>query len=81
MTLELLSTGAFLDAAFWPLRTSEEAAIFIAARSEDAIVWYDASGGTLVPFPPVVAARFGNLVSGKCGTHLALGSEPWIAQT
>ena len=79
----VLSTGAFFDAAFWPLSTNDPSN-FVAARSEDEVEWHlEASGGS-TPSPTAIAARFGHLVNSMCGTHLVVSDDDklwvgWIA--
>jgi len=73
-SIGVLSVGTFLDAAFWPLSTSDPA-IYIAGRTEDGVQWHMADTGGGANFPTAVAARFGRLVNGMCGTHLVVGSD------
>ncbi len=69
-----LSSGTFLDASFWPLDSNNQTN-YIAARSEDELEWHLESSGSSVIFETALAARFGHLVNGMCGTHLVVGAD------
>ena len=74
MQLELLNAGNVLDAAFWPLDATE-VSTYSASRMDDRLDWYtaeDAGGGLDVE---LTAARFAHLVSGLCGSFLAVGTD------
>lgn len=77
--------GHVLAAAAWPLRT-EDPIVFVGARTDIGVAWFggEFGTGTGVAAPPAIAAAFGHLVTGMCGTHLVVGDDDklsigWIA--
>ena len=83
MNLSTLVAGGVLDAAYWPLRTTDPVD-FIMWRRAEQLEWYDGTtyGG---PAPAAVQrAQFSQVDADLCGAYLALGasnalSVGWIA--